>query len=629
MNKLLNKLMLDGQTYVIEDGSNLVDEVSEEMLLDDPLEVALTKAEGEYDFLNEEADGFGKMMDASGKMERLVAYMSLEDEEDRSKQMSDRSTPPQESPVNSPWCESSAPKLELKTLPARLRKYRKAIGYSLDDIPGISPELCMHKIHLEDESMTYVEHQRRLNPNLKDVVKKQIMKLLEPGVIYAISDSKWVSQVHVVPKKCGIIVVKNDRNELIPTRTVTGHRMCIDLEVEAFDVWGVDFMGHFPSSYGNLYILVVVDYVSKWVEALASPTNDAKVVLNMFKSVIFPRFGVPRVVISDGGSHFINRTFDNLLKRHGVKHKMASPYHPQTSGQVELSNREIKNILRKTACTTGKDWSAKLDDVLWAYRTAYKTPLGTTPFNLVYGKACHLPVELENKAAWAVKQMNYDVKSAAERRNMQLVELDEIKHLAYDCSKIYKERTKAYHDKNILKRNFSQGDQVLLFNSMLKLFPEKLKSRWSGPFVIKEGIFVLSVIHLLPNRHSSQASDLNQALGGRQPTNRVDPPVDRPARPTVDPLGPPRVRLSMIVFILSVSLVVLLTKSIEPPLQYHLLKSIAWYLRRREEFVRGKRPVDFNDDFVEDETMEDAPFPKPTGDDDPVDTTTDAEMKLL
>ncbi|CAA7032391.1 unnamed protein product [Microthlaspi erraticum] len=98
----------------------------------------------------------------------------------------------------------------------------------------------------------------------------------------------------------------------------------------------------------------------EWVEALASPTNDAKVVMKMFKSVIFPRFGVPRVVISDGGSHFINRTFDNMLKRHGVKHKVATPYHPQTSGQVELSNREIKNIPSKTAGTTGKDWACKV-----------------------------------------------------------------------------------------------------------------------------------------------------------------------------------------------------------------------------------------------------------------------------
>ncbi|CAA7014781.1 unnamed protein product [Microthlaspi erraticum] len=235
MNKLLKKPMLDGQTYVIEDGSNLVDEVSEEMLLDDPLEVALTKAEGDYDFLNEEADGFGKMMDASGKMERLVAFMSLEEKEDRSNAMPDRSNDPQGEYAflgpNSTYpviVNAELNNVELALLLCELRKYRKAIGYSLDDIPGISPDLCMHRIHLEDESMTSVEHQRRLNPNLKDVVKKEIMKLLDAGVIYAISDSKWVSPVHVVPKKGGITVVKNDRNELIPTRTVTGHRMCID-----------------------------------------------------------------------------------------------------------------------------------------------------------------------------------------------------------------------------------------------------------------------------------------------------------------------------------------------------------------------------------------------------------------
>ncbi|XP_022568469.2 uncharacterized protein LOC106424536 [Brassica napus] len=258
------------------------------------------------------------------------------------------------------------------------------------------------------------------------------------------------------------------------------------LEVEVFDVWGIDFMGPFPSSYGNEYILVAVDYVSKWVEAIASPTNDAKVVLKMFKSIIFPRFGVPRVVISDGGTHFINKLFENLLKKNGVKHKVATAYHPQTSGQVEISNREIKSILEKTVGTTRKDWSTKLDDALWAYRTAFKTPLGTTPFNLVYGKACHLPVELEYKALWAVKMLNFDIKSAKEKRLFQLHELDEIRLDAFENSRIYKEKTKAFHDKKILKREFNIGGQVLLFNSRLKLFPGKLKSRWSGPFKIKE-----------------------------------------------------------------------------------------------------------------------------------------------
>ncbi|WZZ26788.1 hypothetical protein YC2023_010189 [Brassica napus] len=258
------------------------------------------------------------------------------------------------------------------------------------------------------------------------------------------------------------------------------------LEVEVFDVWGIDFKGPFPSSFGNKYILIAVDYVSKWVEAVASPTNDSRVVIKMFKGTIFPRFGVPRVFISDGGSHFINKLFESLLKKNGVKHKVATPYHPQTSGQVEISNREIKSILEKTVGTTRKDWSIKLDDALWAYRTAYKTPLGTTPFNLVYGKACHLPVELEYKVLWAVKLRNFDIKSAKEKRLLQLNELDEIRLDAFENSRFYKEKTKAFHDKKILKREFSAGDQVLLYNSRLKLFPGKLKSRWSGPFKIKE-----------------------------------------------------------------------------------------------------------------------------------------------
>ncbi|KAL1193255.1 hypothetical protein V5N11_017088 [Cardamine amara subsp. amara] len=245
-------------------------------------------------------------------------------------------------------------------------------------------------------------------------------------------------------------------------------------------------MGPFQSSYGNAYILVAVDYVFKWVEALASPTNDAKVVLKMFKSVIFPRFGVPRVVISDGGSHFINKVFASLLKKHGVRHKVPTLYHPHTSGQVEISNRGIKSILQTTVNTTRKDWAVKLEDALWAYITVYKTPLGTTPFHLVYGKSCHLPVELEYKVAWAVKLLNFDIKHASDRRLWQLHQLDEIRHMAYENSRIYKERTKAYHNRKIIPRNFAANDQVLLFNSRLKLFPGKLRSRWSGPFTIKE-----------------------------------------------------------------------------------------------------------------------------------------------
>ncbi|GJU96269.1 reverse transcriptase domain-containing protein [Tanacetum coccineum] len=166
---------------------------------------------------------------------------------------------------------------------------------------------------------------------------------------------------------------------------------------EIFDVWGIDFMGPFPSSRGNKYILVAVDYLSKWVEAKALPTNDARVVCKFLKS-LFARFGAPRAIISDRGTHFCNDQFAKVMLKYGVTHRLSTAYHPQTSGQVEVSNRGLKRILERTVGENRASWSDKLDDALWAFRTAYKTPIGCTPYKLVYGKACHLPIELEHKA---------------------------------------------------------------------------------------------------------------------------------------------------------------------------------------------------------------------------------------
>ena len=119
------------------------------------------------------------------------------------------------------------------------------------------------------------------------------------------------------------------------------------LVVYLFDVWCIDFMGPFPASFGYVYILVGVDYVSKWVEAIPCRAADHEVVLKFLKENIFSRFGVRKAIISDGGSHFCNKPFENLLAKYGVKHKVTTPYHPQTSGQVDLANIEIKTILMK------------------------------------------------------------------------------------------------------------------------------------------------------------------------------------------------------------------------------------------------------------------------------------------
>nr|GEX98098.1 reverse transcriptase domain-containing protein [Tanacetum cinerariifolium] len=557
-----------------------------------------------------------------------------------------------------------------------LKSHKRAITWKITDIKGIDPRFCTHKILTEEDFKPSVQSQRRVNPRIHEVIKQEVLKLLDSGMIYSIFDSPWVSLIHCVPKKGGITVVANEENELIPTRLVTGWRVCIDyrklneatrkdhflllfmdqiegivllghkisksgLEVdrtkvdviaklphptmvkgvrsflghadfyrriiqdfskiarpmtrlleketpfvfskdwsenlaadhlsrlenphkdvsenkdinekfsletlgvissestpwfanypnfhagnfivkwmssqqkkkffkdvkhyfwddpylfricvdqiirrcvhgkeafdilkaclegptgghhganltvyENFDVWGIDFMGPLSSLRENKYILVAVDYLSKWLEARALPTNDARVVIKFLKS-LFARFGTPKATISDHGTYFCNDKFAKVMSKYGVTHRLAIAYHSQTSGQVEVSNCGLKRILERT-----------------------------------FGET--VPHELEHKAYWELKHANFDLKTAGDHRKLQLNELNELRDQAYENSLIYKERTKKLHDSKIKNRIFNIGDQVLLFNSRLKIFSEKLKTRWSGPFTITK-VFPYGTVEL-------------------------------------------------------------------------------------------------------------------------------------
>nr|GEV33354.1 DNA-directed DNA polymerase [Tanacetum cinerariifolium] len=383
-----------------------------------------------------------------------------------------------------------------------LKTRKKAIAWKLTDIKGIDLEFCSHKILLEEDYSPKVQSQRRVNPKIYDVIKKEVEKLLDAGLIYPISDSPWVS------------------NELVPTRLVIGWSVCINYrklnEATKKDHFPLSFMDQMLERLAGNEYYCFLDGFSGYFQIPIDPKDQEKTTFTCpygtfaYKRMSFGlcnapgtfqrcmmaifhdmiektmEFGTPKAIISDRGTHFCNDQFSRVMAKYGVTHRLSTAYHPQTSGQVEVTNRGLKRILERTVGENRASWSDKLEDELWAFRTAFKTSIGCTPYRLVYGKACHLPLELEHKAYWALKHANFDLKTAGDHRKLQLNELNKLRDQAYENSLIYKERTKKLHDDKIKNRIFNVGDQVLLFNSRLKIFSGKLKSRWSGPFTIFE-----------------------------------------------------------------------------------------------------------------------------------------------
>nr|GEV29961.1 reverse transcriptase domain-containing protein [Tanacetum cinerariifolium] len=396
-----------------------------------------------------------------------------------------------------------------------LKSHKRAIAWKITDIKGIDPHFCTHKILMEDDFKPAVQHQRRVNPKIHEAIKKEVIKLLDAELIYHISDSPWVSPVHCVPKKGGMTVVKNEDNELIPTRHVPkvhdGHLPRYDRENDEdkmlqrcedtnlvlnwekchFMVKEGIVLGYKISKSGIEVDIAKVDVIAKLphptsVKGAENLTTDH---LSRFENPhqdelenkeiteTFPLKTLGMIAFRGDSStswfaDFANYHAGNFIVK-GMSSQQKKKFFKDVKHyfwddliclrfvrikQVEVLNLGLKRILERTVGENHASWSDKLDDALWAFRTTFKTPIGCTPYKLVYEKACHLPIELENKACWALKHCNFDLKIA--------------------------EKTKKIHDSKIKDRVFNVGDRVILFNSRLKIFSRKLKTRWTRPFTV-------------------------------------------------------------------------------------------------------------------------------------------------
>nr|GEU77053.1 reverse transcriptase domain-containing protein [Tanacetum cinerariifolium] len=327
-----------------------------------------------------------------------------------------------------------------------LKSHKRAIAWKLSDIKGINPEFYTHKILMEEDFEPAVTFKF---PLIQKINKRPHSRFL-------------TERLPTVACLLGYAIHREKSHFMVKESIILGHKISMNgIEVDKAKVNVIAKLPHPTTVKGNvvptkknkffkdvkhyfwddpfLFKIYVDQVIRRCVHdqeaidilkachygptAKALPTNDARVVCKFLKS-LFARFETPRTIISDRGTHFCNDQFAKAMLKYGVTHRLATAYHPQTSGQVEVLNRGLKRILERTVGENHASWSDKLDDALWAFRTAYKTPIRCTPYKLVYEKACHLLIELEHKAYWALKHANFNLQNAGDHRKVQLNELN-------------------------------------------------------------------------------------------------------------------------------------------------------------------------------------------------------------